>query len=139
MTTATRSSGIHSACCNEHLRHRNLRADLRDRDAKIPGLTLMPAVAGWIRHPGVFRCPKQKTICSRTCERSWPRKKTLTWVDRLPDDVRAEVEDVRTRFIGGEFGNKATATWLSNTLAQSLQARGFSVGPHAVMRWLKVR
>jgi hypothetical protein len=66
-------------------------------------------------------------------------KKTLTWVDRLPDDVRAEVDDIKARFIAGEFGNKATATWLSNTLAQSLQSRGFSVGQHSVQRWLKLR
>jgi len=65
-----------------------------------------------------------------------PRKGQPPWHETLPDDLRAEIEDVRKAWLAGQLP-AATKTGLSAALSKALKARGVDIGPFGVQRWLE--
>jgi hypothetical protein len=66
-----------------------------------------------------------------------PSKRRATWEHRLPADVREELEAVRADFYAGKID--ASRTGLAHALSKTLTARGLSVCPHTVARWLEAK
>ena len=61
-----------------------------------------------------------------------------TWCDALPDEARAELEDVRRRFQAGEYGPRAKALTVARALVPHCEARGWKLADtKRLAEWLR--
>lgn len=57
------------------------------------------------------------------------------WQDKLPSDVRAELEALKARFVAGEI--KGTKSGMAKAISGTLARRGIiTIGPQGVLKWL---
>lgn len=64
------------------------------------------------------------------------RRGPVTWFERLPSDVQAELEALKRRLNAGELGD-LTKNALAKGLEQSLRSRGLlTVRIQEISRWL---
>lgn len=64
-------------------------------------------------------------------------KRSLSWRDKLPQDIHDEVCELRRKYQSGELGD-IDATSLARALKSSLEQRGIEMpAPHGIQRWLR--
>lgn len=63
------------------------------------------------------------------------RKGFAPWYETLPDDLKAEVEDIKAAWKAGKI--QASKTGLSASLSSALAERGIKIGHLGVTRWLE--
>lgn len=57
------------------------------------------------------------------------------WQDKLPGEVRAELEGLKAKFLGGEI--KGTKSGMARAISETLKRRGiYTIGPQGVLKWL---
>lgn len=65
-----------------------------------------------------------------------PRKGTPPWHEMIDPEIREELLAIKRDFFAGKLGPKVTKTGLAAALSKTLTARGITVGPWGVQRWL---
>jgi hypothetical protein len=63
------------------------------------------------------------------------RRGPAVWIDSLPADLAAEVKAIKAQWRDGKLATTKNA--LGHSLAKGLQARGVTIGPQGVLRWLE--
>jgi hypothetical protein len=66
-----------------------------------------------------------------------PRKGTVPWFEAIDNDIRIELDTIRTNFHAGRMGPGVTKTGLARAISKSLEPRGVQIGHAGVMRWLE--
>jgi len=66
-----------------------------------------------------------------------PRKGTVPWFEAIDNDLRIELDAIRTNFHAGRMGPGVTKTGLARAISKSLESRGVQIGHAGVMRWLE--
>jgi hypothetical protein len=76
---------------------------------------------------------------SLAAKESIRRRGSLAWYDKLPPDARAEVEQIKAKYLAGEYG-ELPKRHAAKVLQKWLTARAFPlVGEWAIVRWLMDR
>ena len=66
-----------------------------------------------------------------------PRKGTVPWFEAIDNDLRIELDAIRTNYHAGRMGPGVTKTGLARAISKSLESRGVQIGHAGVMRWLE--
>lgn len=86
--------------------------------------------------------PKPKALADSIAD-SLRANKRRSWWHLLPDAAYREMEDIKRRWLAGEFvdgnGKRATPNAIATAIADSLNERKIStVGRQGVLAWLKL-
>jgi hypothetical protein len=65
-----------------------------------------------------------------------PTKGCAPWHTTLPDDIAAELREIRAAFRAGKLPPHTTRTGLAHAISKSLKSRKINIGHAGVGRWL---
>lgn len=65
-----------------------------------------------------------------------PSRVHLHWEQRLPADVREELEEIKADYQAGRLGPSVTKTGLAKAISKTLADRGIGGSQTTVARWL---
>jgi hypothetical protein len=78
---------------------------------------------------------KAKGIIEDVLSRVRPMKFSLSWLDRLPEDIQAEMMELKRRLTDGEI--ELNPTQLARAITEACSARGHAMPrPRQVREWL---